>query len=141
MIGNSEAASPCWSIGVPGRARAGAVFARIVQRNSPHVAGRTRRHPAAAGLSWWAVDGETIQITSQPAADRLQRLELLAIPKKVRETYADNAALLAALQKELGERAPAGAAGCLLDVDGNYLIVLGNAAVERYLAQRLAGEP
>ena len=57
------------------------------------------------GLGWWAVNGETIQITSLAALERIQRVEFYQVPAKLRASFASNQALVDSLQKELGEAA------------------------------------
>jgi hypothetical protein len=86
------------------------------------------------GLAWWAIDGETIQITSRKAADGLQRIEFFAIPLALREKYAGDEALIEAIRRELVER---GQATVQVDIDGDRLIVLGNATAHRYLERRV----
>ncbi|MEX2318115.1 MAG: hypothetical protein WD669_13235 [Pirellulales bacterium] len=95
---------------------------------------------APLDLSWWAVDGETIQITSRAAVERLRRVEFFAIPQKLREQFAGDAALVDSLQKEIREHAKAADGDSTMDVDGQRLIVTGNAGVHRFLTRRLAGE-
>ncbi len=97
----------------------------------------------ALGLAWWAIDGETISITSRAAAERTRRIEFYAISKDLHEQFAGDAALIDALRQEVRQRAagepgkPAGG-DFELAVDRDHLIVLGNAFVHRYLTGRLA---
>ena len=57
------------------------------------------------GLGWWAVNGETIQITSLAALEKIQRIEFYNVPPKLRASFASNQALVDSLQKELTEAA------------------------------------
>jgi hypothetical protein len=93
------------------------------------------------GLGWWAVDGETIQITSVAALEKIQRVEFYHVPAKLRATFASNQALVDSLQKELAEDS-----GKLvkplqahIEVDGpsGRLIVLATPTAHRHLSQRL----
>jgi hypothetical protein len=95
---------------------------------------------APLGLSWWAVDGDTIQITSRTAVERMRRVEFFAIPQKLREQFAGDAALVESLQTELREHAKAADGGLVMDVDGQHLIVSASDVAHRYLTQRLARE-
>jgi hypothetical protein len=94
------------------------------------------------GLTWWAIDGESIQITSVTAADRLRRIEFFRIPAGMRDEFTNDADLVEELQR--GLRDPASSAGeepaVEIAADGDHLIVFGNARVHRYLTKRLAGE-
>jgi len=96
------------------------------------------------GLSWWAVVGGTIQITSVAALERIQRVEFYQVPAKLLTTFASNQALVDSLQKELAE-----ASGKLvkplqahIEVDGpsGRLIVLATPTAHRHLSQRLAAD-
>ena len=40
------------------------------------------------GLGWWAVNGETIQITSLAALEKIQRIEFYQVPPKLRASFA-----------------------------------------------------
>ena len=46
------------------------------------------------GLGWWAVNGETIQITSLPALEKIQRVEFYQVPAKLRDSFATSQALI-----------------------------------------------
>jgi hypothetical protein len=93
------------------------------------------------GLSWWAVDGGTLQITSVAALEKIQRVEFYQVPAKLRTSFASNRALVDSLQKELAE-----AGGKLvkplqahIEVDGpsGRLIVLATPTAHRHLSSRL----
>jgi hypothetical protein len=99
-----------------------------------HVDGCAGRGTCGLDLAWWAVDGETIQITSRKAADRLQRIEFHTIPAQLRQQFANDEALAAAL------RAENEAAADLFVLQGTHLIVLGNEIVHRTLTRRLRVE-
>jgi hypothetical protein len=94
------------------------------------------------GLAWWAVDRETIQITSRDRLEKIQRVEFYAIPDSLRNRFASGEALVESLETEQRERADAGrliskAIGLELDETSGRLIVLAPPTVHRYLSQRL----
>jgi hypothetical protein len=91
-------------------------------------------------LGWRAIDGETIQITSAAAAEKQRAVEFFKLPGAIRDQFANHTALIETFQRELTEKVGAAAATVEMAVDGDRLIVLGNAAAHRYLTKRLAGE-
>ena len=94
-------------------------------------------------LGWWAVDGQTLQITSLEALDRIERVEFYALPKTLREQFPTTEALVASLQKEIGDRPTKhgnpGEVRMELDVPSNRLIVRATPDVQRFLSDRLSG--
>ncbi len=95
------------------------------------------------GLGWWAVDGETIQITSRSALEKNQRVEFYALPPKLKAQSASGDAIIGSLQKQIGEHVNKdGKSGQLrieLDEPSGRLLVLGSPAVHRYLSRQLSG--
>jgi hypothetical protein len=96
------------------------------------------------GLGWWAVNGDTIQITSLAALDKIQRVEFYAVPPKLRSSAATTQALVDSLTKELAEAGgksdkPAAPSHVELDEPSGRLIVLAAPGAHRHLSQRLAG--
>jgi hypothetical protein len=96
------------------------------------------------GLGWWAVDGETIQITTLAALETIQRIEFYQVPAKLRSSFASNQAIIDQLKNELTETAgkPTKPAPAHLEVDeaSGRLIVLATPTAHRHLSRRLAGE-
>lgn len=96
------------------------------------------------GLGWWAVNGETIQISSLAALEKIQRVEFYNVPPKLWSSFASHQALIDQLQKELtetaGKRAKPTRARLEVDEPSGRLIVLGSPTAHRQLSQRLAGE-
>jgi hypothetical protein len=97
------------------------------------------------GLGWWAVNGDTIQITSHAALDAIQRVEFYAVPKPLREQFADTATLIASLQEQLQQaaaesRTRSGEVRLELDEPAGRLIVLDTPWAHRQLSQRFAHE-
>jgi hypothetical protein len=96
------------------------------------------------GLTWWAVNGETIQITTPAALERIQRIEFYQVPAKLRASFASGQALIESLEKDLGE-ATAGKqvkpaqSRIALDEPSGRLIVLASPTVNRKLSHRLSG--
>ncbi len=94
------------------------------------------------GLSWWAIDGDTIQITSLSALERLQRIEFYQVPPKLQAQFARSQALIDSLQQEVGKAAAThnttGQVGLDLDEPSGRLIVLGSPGAHRWLTQRLS---
>jgi hypothetical protein len=93
------------------------------------------------GLGWWAVNGDTIQITSRDALNKIERIEFYAVPKSLREKFASADALVESMTKELQVHATANhapEAHLNLDAPSGQLIVLGAPAAHRWLANRLA---
>jgi hypothetical protein len=99
------------------------------------------------GLGWWAVDGQTIQITTLDGLERFERVEFYPISPKLREQYAKDDALLTALQEAVSSRPGdhADARPCELTVDqpGGRLIVRASPLVHRFLYEwlRNSAEP
>jgi hypothetical protein len=97
---------------------------------------------APLGLAWWAVNGETIQITSREALNDIQRIEFYAVPKSLRGQFASNEALIDSLAGEVrtsatDSRAPLEATQLELDKPSGRLIVLATPQVHRFLSRRL----
>ncbi len=99
---------------------------------------------APLGLAWWAVDGETIQITTREALDKIQRIEFYAVPPQLRDQFASGQALEELLESELRERADGQASTgqfrVELDKPSGRLIVLASPDVHRFLSQRFRGD-
>jgi hypothetical protein len=95
------------------------------------------------GLTWWAVNGETIQITTAAALERIERIEFYQVPPKVRASFANSQALVDSLQKELaestGKQSKPTPAHFEIDEPSGRLIVLASPTAHRHLTQRLAG--
>jgi hypothetical protein len=79
-------------------------------------------------LAWWAVDGETIQITTRDALAEIQRVEFYTVPESLRNQLASGE-LLAELSATSWE----------LDGPSGRLIVLAPPTAHRALSQRFAG--
>lgn len=94
------------------------------------------------GITWWAVNGDTIQITSPSALDEIQRIEFYRLPSKLGAKFASEQALIASLQRELkehaGKQGTKHEARIKLDEPSGQLIVLGSADVHRFLGSRFA---
>jgi hypothetical protein len=94
------------------------------------------------GLAWWAVDGETIQITTPAALEKIQRVEFYSVTPKLRSQFAAGQSLVETLQKEISEHAGKENSKTVvhmkLDEPNGRLIVLGPAGAHRFLANRLA---
>ncbi|HVT28499.1 MAG TPA: hypothetical protein VHE81_10845 [Lacipirellulaceae bacterium] len=95
------------------------------------------------GLAWWAVDGETIQITTLTALEKIHRIEFYQVPPKLRAQFTSDQSLIDALQKEIGTHAgKQGATNTLqlaVDEPSGRLIVLASPVVHRYLSGRFDG--
>ncbi len=93
------------------------------------------------GLGWWAVNGETIQITSLGALDRIQRVEFYQVSPKVRASFATTQALIDSIQKELteaaGKKGKPAPAHIEVDEPSGRLIVLATPSAQRQLSQKL----
>jgi hypothetical protein len=93
------------------------------------------------GLTWWAVDAQTIQITTSDALDRIERVEFYPIPKKLREEAASDDALIDSLQKQIEARSnkhgKSTAAHIELDQPSGQLIVRANPDTQRFLSALL----
>lgn len=96
------------------------------------------------GLGWWAVNGDTIQVTSLTALEKIQRVEFYTLPAKLRSSSAGGQALIDLLTKELAavggkESKPASSPSHMeLDEPSGRLIVLATPTAHRHLSQRLA---
>jgi hypothetical protein len=93
-------------------------------------------------LNWWAVDAETIQITSRGAGSHVQQIELYPVAKEVLEQHVSTAAFTASLERELASQFAAAAQSeqpyhMALDAPSGRLIVLGPPDVQRYVSSRL----
>jgi hypothetical protein len=94
------------------------------------------------GLAWWAVNGETIQITSREAMDEIQKVEFYAVPPALRDQFATAEDLVKSLQDELAELAAKARATpqpptMELDEPSGRLIVLATPVSHRRLTQLL----
>jgi hypothetical protein len=94
------------------------------------------------GLGWWAVDGQTIQITSHNALKKNQRVEFYSVPQKIRTQFPSIQALIEYLKKEaanFGGKQGAGLEVLMeLDEPSGRLIVLAAPNVQHFLSQRLS---
>jgi hypothetical protein len=94
------------------------------------------------GLGWWAVNGDTIQITSLAALEKIQRVEFYTVPAKLRSSSASSQALIDVLTKELaetgGKQGKPTASHMELDEPSGRLIVLATPTAHRHLSLRLA---
>jgi hypothetical protein len=97
---------------------------------------------APLGLAWWAIDGETIEITTLKKLDEIRRVEFYPIGESFRNRYADESVLVESLESDVRERLaprephPAGVR-MKLDEPSGRLIVFASPPVHRYLSQRL----
>jgi hypothetical protein len=93
------------------------------------------------GLSWWAVDAQTIQITSMDALDRIERVEFYAVPQKMRSEVASDDVLIESLQKQIEARpnkhGKSSSVHMELDQPSNRLIVRATPDTQRFLASLL----
>jgi hypothetical protein len=95
------------------------------------------------GLAWRAVDGGTIQITSQAAADQTRTIEFYSVPQSLLDQFASSGALTESLIAELENDSTGGGnpsppqVELEFDPPSGRLIALGNAAVHRYFTKRL----
>lgn len=87
------------------------------------------------GLTWWAVDGQTLQVTSRDANARVERVEFYAIPKA---QLAASAAFADSLKKVIADRPNKADRpdGVRIQVDepSGRLIVRASPDVHRFLA-------
>jgi hypothetical protein len=93
------------------------------------------------GLGWWAVDGETVQITTSDALNELRVVEFHVVPEAVRDQFASTTALVEAMQQELsklGANESSSPAVVTYDKPSSRLLVLADAAAHRYLTERLS---
>jgi hypothetical protein len=91
------------------------------------------------GLTWWAVDQETIQITTPEALAGIQRTEFYVVPKAFREQRATSESLVDTIKKELHEHLGNDHVTVeLLETTSNAarLVVRGSARVHRYLTSQ-----
>ncbi len=100
---------------------------------------------APLGLGWWAINGETIQITNRENLDKIQRAEFHVVPKPIRDRFASGAALVESLKTELAaldaqSHAKSQPPVMEFDEPSGRLIVLGTPRVHRHLTQRLGGD-
>jgi hypothetical protein len=92
------------------------------------------------GLAWWAVDGETIQITSGAASGRLARVEFFKLPSEVREQFANDVALVDELRRAAAKNDVIAEAPLEMEVVSDHLITLASIKAHRFLTKRLAGK-
>lgn len=96
------------------------------------------------GLAWWAVDEQTIQVTTAEALRRIERSEFYTVPKKLREQFAASEQLIAALEMEITERPnnPDSSSGVQMAVvePGARLVVRATPDVHRFLSTRLSAQ-
>jgi hypothetical protein len=97
------------------------------------------------GLAWWAVNGETIQITSREALEQVHQIEFYEVPQQLRDQFATVDEMLESLHDELAElveksRMKPQPVVMELDEPSNRLIVLATPLSHRYLSQRLGGD-
>jgi hypothetical protein len=90
------------------------------------------------GLAWWAVNGETIQITTQEALDNIRRVEFYEVPKTLQDRNASSSAVIESLQKELAAVDSASPPVMEIDEKSNRLIVLASPRIHRALSKRLS---
>lgn len=90
------------------------------------------------GLAWWAVDGQTLQITSRDAVGRIECVEFYAIPKA---QLAAGAAFADSLKKAIAERPNKAVASdemrMQVDEPSGRLIVRASPEVHRFLNEHL----
>jgi hypothetical protein len=91
------------------------------------------------GLTWWAVDAQTIQITSRTALANIHRIEFYSVPANT--SAAGGQALTDSVQKEIAAAGPQGKAADVriaLDEPSGRLIVLATPDQHRLLARRFS---
>jgi hypothetical protein len=93
---------------------------------------------ASLGLGWWAVDGETIQITSLDALTDVRRVEFYAIPENAAKQAEDHSELTKTLEQELSNAEAQHPVVIHFDTNSAGLIVLASPAQHRHLSKRLA---
>jgi hypothetical protein len=98
------------------------------------------------GLAWWAVDGSTIELSTQDALEGIQRTEFLVVPPAVQEKFGGGPKLLEAFTNELLEGGGTDAAAdgrptTHFDAPSGRLIVRGTPHVLRFVAEQLTGSP
>jgi hypothetical protein len=93
------------------------------------------------GLGWWAVNGDTIQITTLAALEKIQRIEFYTVPASLRSSAASSQALIELLTNKLAETGGKEdmTAPCHMELDepSGRLIVLATPKAHRHLTQRL----
>jgi hypothetical protein len=94
-------------------------------------------------LAWWAVDGETIQITTPDALAAIQRTEFYEVPSATRDQFASSDALVDSLLKRVKEQVSeqftdVNEPRLQFDVPGGRLIARGNPDFHRHLGGRLS---
>lgn len=85
-------------------------------------------------LTWRAVDGNTIQITSRATADASRWIEFYPVADLVRRDFAGPDALIKSLSNAAGDQD----AVYHYDVGSGYLLVLASGDTQRRLTKRLA---
>jgi len=94
------------------------------------------------GLTWWAVDAETIQITSREAGRHVQQIEFYPVAKGVLDQHVSAAAFTAARERELASEFAATVDASpphriAFDAPSERLIVVGPPDVQRAVATQL----
>jgi hypothetical protein len=100
---------------------------------------------AQLGLGWWAMDGETIQITCREKVTSARRLEFHSVPQSFRNQFASESNLIESLKDHLRKSATREDSSILgtelaFDPVSGRLMALGNAAAHRSFTQLFAGE-
>jgi hypothetical protein len=93
-------------------------------------------------LAWWAVDPETLQITTREALDHIQRIEFHFVPQSLQEQFASKDALIEALQNEAPQADDSGGTHSVslhmeFDEPSGRLLVRGSPLAQQYLIGRL----
>jgi hypothetical protein len=96
-------------------------------------------------LAWWAVDGETIQITTQGALAAIERTEFYEVPNAIRERFGSSEALVVSLRKGAQEQVAVQVAAAdqlrlQFDAPRGRLLARGNSELHRYLNGELYSE-
>jgi hypothetical protein len=87
-------------------------------------------------LTWRAVDGQTIQVTTRAAAHKLRTIEFYPVADLVRRKFSGADALVTALQQTLGPDATN--TQFVYDSGSGYLLVLAPGDAHRQLTKQLA---
>jgi hypothetical protein len=100
---------------------------------------------AQLGLDWWAVDGETIQITCRDKLTNMRRLEFHSVPQSFRDQFANERNMIESLMGHLRtstsrDEGSIPITELALDPVSGRLIALGNAAAHQSLTQLLTGK-
>lgn len=96
------------------------------------------------GLTWWAVDDRTIQITSRDAVDHKLQIEFYPVADDALDQYGDPAAFVEAMRQELDERPDTAqhrdtrVLDLEFDARSQHLIVLGPPEAHRLVSRRLS---